>query len=86
MLESLESRELKFKVAFDNPALVSMGDQSINDRLLIAFSSPIYGTNGELLDTGNLPANEQGLPEPKFDIQPMVDEESEEQQSLDTAS
>jgi hypothetical protein len=63
-----------------------MSDQSINDRLLIVFSTPIFGKNGELLNTGNLPANEQGLPEPKFDIQPMVDEESQEQQSLDSTS
>jgi hypothetical protein len=63
-----------------------MSDQSFNDRLLIGFSEPILGKNGELLDTGKLPANEQGLPEPKFDIQPMVDEDSEEQKLLDSAS
>lgn len=68
MLESLDPKELKFKVSFDNPALISMSDQSINDRLLITLSEPIFGKNGELLNTNNLPANEKGLPEPKFSI------------------
>lgn len=45
-----------------------MSDQSVNDRLLIGFTAPIYGKNGLLLDTGNLAANEKGIPEPKFDI------------------
>jgi hypothetical protein len=58
MLDSLDPKEIKFKVSFDNPALVSMSDQSMNDRLLIAFSEPIFGKNGEMLDTAKLPANE----------------------------
>lgn len=85
-IESLDPRELKFNIKFNDPTLISMGDQSNNDKLNIAFNEPLYGTNGELLDTENLPANADGVPQPKFGIQPMVDSESEEQKSLNSAT
>lgn len=42
----LSERKIKFKIKFENPALISMSDQSINDRLLIGFNKPLFGTNG----------------------------------------
>lgn len=85
IITSIGPRGIKVKINFRDPSAISLSDQSYNDELKIGLNTPLYGTNGLLMSTDKIGANEQGIPEPRFDIQPMVDENSPEQKTLDAS-
>jgi hypothetical protein len=76
VIEGLKARELQIKILFDNPALISMSDQSVQDRLAIKFNVLFEGKNGLMMNTKGIELNENGEAESQLNIQPMVDEES----------
>lgn len=58
---------------FDNPAYISMSDQSLRDVFDVKMPTNLYSANGLPLNTDNL--SEDGSA--KSEIQPMVDTEDE---------
>lgn len=82
----LKDNLISVKVTFDNPSLISMSDQSIQDRFVINIDKPLISKNGLPMDKKGLETNEDGSLKTMMDIQPMVDEESAEIESLDNAS
>jgi hypothetical protein len=53
IIEDLKDREISIKVTFDNPAIISMSDQSVPDRMVIDLAIPLIGQNGlEMLTDG----------------------------------
>ena len=64
--------------------MISINDQAIQDRLVISFGSlKLVGQNRLPFDDKNLDKDEAGNPVQVNDIQPMVDENSEEVQTLE---
>ena len=46
MIDDLNDREISIKIAFDSPQLISLSDQSIQDRLIFGLATPLEGKNG----------------------------------------
>ena len=46
IIEDLTGREIKIKIVYNFPELISFGDQNIQDRLVLALATPLVGKNG----------------------------------------
>lgn len=51
MIEDLTDREMKIRITFESPELISIRDQSIQDRLVIGLVTPLVGINGLEMST-----------------------------------
>jgi hypothetical protein len=56
----LTDNEITIKVTFDNPAIISMSDQSIQDRLVVDLAKPLIGINGLPMKKTGFETNEDG--------------------------
>lgn len=75
-IEDITDRSIIVKIKYDNPGLISMSDQSIQDRLVIKLSRPLYGKNGLVMKTDGFDSDENGQIQTTRSIQPMIDTEA----------
>ena len=77
LIEDITPNGITMKIIYASPELMSMSDQTVQDRMVADFEGPkIMGANGLELNKKVLPKDENGNSISMNDIQPMVNEEA----------